>query len=181
MKISSIYRRLAAIGILLIGGSLAFGETGTLKVKATTGRAGIFVDDKYVGPAANFGVTRGYAVEAGEHTITVREPRYETATTHATVVAKKTVTVKVDLKALPEPKGPFGRLRVQGAEKYAAVYVNGGYMGHADEFDNFAQGLLLPAGSYSVKIVSVSGTPVAEQKVELKANETVIVRASGKA
>ncbi|MGA2133751.1 MAG: PEGA domain-containing protein [Bryobacteraceae bacterium] len=181
MKINSTGCRLAATGILLITGSLGFGETGTLKVKATTGRAGVFVDDKYIGPAANFGVTRSYAVEAGEHTITLREPRYEMATSHVTVVAKKTVTVKIDLKALPEPKGPFGRLRVAGAEKYAAVYVNGGYMGHADEFDNFAQGLLLPAGSYTVKIVSVSGAPLVEQSVDLKANATVIVHATGKA
>jgi len=101
--------------------------------------------------------------------------------THVTIVAGKTATVKVDLKPLPEPKGPFGTLRTIGGEKYSAVYVNGAYMGHVDEFDNFAQGLLLPAGEYTVKIVSVSGTPLVEQKVELKANETVIVHVTGKA
>ena len=52
-------------------------------------------------------------------------------------------------------------------------------MGHVDEFDNFAQGLLLPPGTYIVKIVPVGGTGV-EQKVELKANEATIVRASGR-
>jgi len=181
LKIKSIRFRLAAIGLLLAAGSLAFGQqTGTLKVKTTTGRAGVFVDDKYVGPAANFGITRSYAVAAGEHTVTLREPRYEVATTHVTVVAGKTVTVRQDLKALPEPKGPFGRLRTQGAEKYAAVYVNGAYMGHSDEFDNFAQGLLLPPGHYTVKIVPVSGGAGVEQSVDLKANETTVVRASGK-
>jgi len=181
MSSSSIRYRLAATAALLIAGTLAFGqEMGTLKVKATTGRAGVFVDDKYVGPASNFGVTRSYPVAAGDHTITLREPRYETATAHVTVTAKKTATVKVDLKALPEPKGPFGKLRTPGGDKYSAVYVNGAYMGHVDEFDNFAQGLLLPPGEYAVKIVSVNGAPVAEQKVVLKANETVIVKASGK-
>jgi hypothetical protein len=53
-------------------------------------------------------------------------------------------------------------------------------MGHTDEFDNFAQGLLLPPGEYAVKVVSVSGATAAEQKVVLKANETVIVHISGK-
>jgi len=181
MKPRSIRYRLVAIGFLLICGSLAFGQqTGTLKVKATTGRAGVFVDDKYVGPAANFGITRSYAVAAGDHTVTVREPRYESASTHVTVVARKTITVKLDMKALPEPKGPFGRLRTQGGDKYSAVYVNGAYMGHVDEFDNFAQGLLLPPGEYAVKIVSVNGAPLADQKVVIKANETVMVRVSGK-
>jgi hypothetical protein len=180
MKSNSILFRMAA-GVLLAAFSLAFGQqTGTLKVKTTTGRAGVFVDDKYVGPAANFGITRSYAVAAGDHTVTLREPRYEVATAHVTIVAGKTATVRQELKALPVPKGPFGRLRTEGPEKYAAVYVNGAYMGHMDEFDNFAQGLLLPPGPYTVKIVPVSGGAGMEQKVELKANETTIVRASGK-
>lgn len=181
MKIISVGFRRATAGMLLCACSLAFGQqTGTLKVKTTTGRAGIFVDDKYVGPAANFAITRSYAVAPGDHTITIREPRYETATTKVTIVAGKTVTVKQELKALPVPKGPFGRLRTEGAEKYAAVYVNGAYMGHEDEFDNFAQGLLLPPGHYMVKIVPLSGAPGVEQAVDLKANETTIVHASGK-
>jgi len=181
MKSNPIRFRLAAAVILLAACTLVFGQqTGTLKVKTTTGRAGVFVDDKYVGPAANFGVTRSYAVAAGDHTITLREPRYEVATTHVTVVAGKTVTVRQELKALPMPKGPFGRLRTEGNEKYAAVYVNDAYMGHVDEFDNFAQGLLLPPGQYTVKIVPVSGGAGVEQKVDLKANETIVVRVAGK-
>lgn len=180
MKCNLIQFRLVAT-VLLVACSLAFGQqTGTLKVKTTTGRAGVFVDDKYVGPAANFGVARSYPVSAGDHTITLREPRYEVATTHVTIVAGKTVTVRQELKALPVPQGPFGRLRTEGPEKYAAVYVNGAYMGHVDEFDNFAQGLLLSPGQYTVKIVPVSGVAGVEQKVDLKANETTIVRASGK-
>jgi len=181
MRINSVRFRIAAIGLLLAAGSLAFGQqTGTLKVKTTTGRAGVFVDDKYLGPAANFGMSRGYAVPAGDHTVTLREPRYEAATTHVTIVAGKTVTVRQELKALPVPKGPFGRLRTEGPEKYAAVYVNGAYMGHVDEFDNFAQGLLLPPGQYTVKIVPVSGGAGVEQNVDLKANQTTVVHASGK-
>ncbi len=63
MKIKSVRVHLAAAGMLLALGSLALGQqTGTLKVKTTTGRAGVFVDDKYLGPAANFGMARGYAV-----------------------------------------------------------------------------------------------------------------------
>ena len=174
MTIRSICFRFTTAGMLLAG-SLLFGQTGTLKVKTTTGRAGVFVDNKYVGPASNFGVTRKYAVAAGEHTITLREPRYETATTKVTVVAGKTVTVRQDLKALPPPKGPFGRLRTHAPDKFSAVYVNGEYMGHVDEFDNFAQGLLLPAGEYTVKIVPPGGGSGTEQKVDLKANETVVV------
>jgi hypothetical protein len=58
MKSNSIQFRLAA-GILLAAWTPAFGQrTGTLKMKTTTSRAGVFADDKYVGHAGNFGVTR---------------------------------------------------------------------------------------------------------------------------
>jgi len=33
-----------------------------------------FVDDKHLGPAANFGMSRSYALAAGDHTVTRREP-----------------------------------------------------------------------------------------------------------
>ena len=56
-------------------------ETGKLTVKANPGRAGVFVDGKYVGPAANFRIARTYAVPAGEHEIKLVDPRYEEVTT----------------------------------------------------------------------------------------------------
>ena len=40
-------------------------NTGYLKTKVDPGRAGVFIDGKYVGPAGNFGVSRKYAVAAG--------------------------------------------------------------------------------------------------------------------
>ncbi len=150
-------------------------QTGSLTVKTTTGRAGVFVDGKYVGPASNFGVSRTYAVAAGDHEVKLDEPRYEEATTKVTVQAGKKSVVRQPLKELPEPKGPFGRLRTQNPDKFAAVYVNDKYMGHVDEFDNFAQGLLLNPGDYAVKIVPASGAPI-EQKVKIETDKTVLVK-----
>jgi hypothetical protein len=180
-KEKSMRRATAIFALLVWAGSLAAQQSGFLKVKTTTGRAGVFIDDKYVGPAANFAVSRKYSVPAGAHTVTLREPRYESYTTQVTIVAGKTLVVKQDLKVLPPPKGPFGRLRTEGPDKFAAVYINGSYMGHVDEFDNFAQGLLLPPGQYTVKISPLTAGSELEQKVDVKANETVIVKVPGKA
>lgn len=151
-------------------------DTGKLTVKANTGRAGVFVDGKYMGPAANFRVARTYVVPVGEHEIKLEDPRYEEFTTKVTINKGKKTTLAQNLKELPMPKGPFGRLRTtESADKFAAVYVNDRYMGHADEFSNFAQGLLLPPGDYSVKIVSSSGQPVT-QTVKIEADKTVVVK-----
>lgn len=148
---------------------------GSLCVKANTGRAGVFVDGKYMGPAANFRVARTYSVAAGEHEVKLADPRYEELTTKVTVAAGKKTTIHQTLKELALAKPPFGRLRTESPDKFAAVYVNDKYMGHTDEFNNSSQGLLINPGEYSVKIVPASGAPVT-QNVKIEADKTVIVK-----
>ena len=150
-------------------------ETGSLSVKATTGRAGVFVDGKYLGPAANFRVARTYVVPAGDHELKLSDPRFEEFTTKVTIRPGKKTTVSETLKALPPAKPPFGRLRTESSDEFAAIYVNDRFMGHVDEFSNFAQALLLNPGEYTVKIVPASGSPVT-QTVKIEADKTVIVK-----
>lgn len=150
-------------------------ETGSLCVKAHPGRAGVFVDGKYLGPAANFRVARTYSVPAGDHELKLVDPRYEERTAKITVKSGKKTTIHETLKELPPPKPPFGRLRTESTDKFAAVYVNDRYMGHADEFSNSGQGLLLNPGEYSVKIVPASGAPVT-QAVKIEKDKTVVVK-----
>ncbi|HEY9140013.1 MAG TPA: PEGA domain-containing protein [Bryobacteraceae bacterium] len=159
---------------LLLALPLSAQQTGTLKVKVDPGRAGVFVDGKYLGPASNFGMTRTYTVAAGEHELKLEEPRYQEIVSKVTIEAGKRSVVSEKMTALPVPKPPFGRIRTHSADKYAAVYINGKYYGHNDEFDNFAQGLLLPPGEYEVRIEPASGTPVVK-KVTVVADKTVVV------
>lgn len=83
--------------------------------------------------------------------------------------------VRQTLKPLPPPEPPFGRVRVISSDKFAAVYVNGKYMGHADEFSNAFQGLLLKPGEYTVNVAPLSGS-AREEKVQIQAGSTVVVR-----
>ena len=171
------YHRVGLLALLAAAGTLMGQPSGSayLKTKVDPGRAGVFVDGKYVGPAANFGASRKYALPPGEHKIKLVEPRYEDVDTTVTLTAGKTTVVSQTMKALPVPKGPFGVLRTISPEKYAAVYVNDHYMGHADEFNNFAQGLKLPVGEYDVRIEPGAGAPI-KQHVKIDANKTVIVK-----
>jgi len=167
------------IWALLVAGALPLlcpaQDMGSLCVKATTGRAGVFVDGKYLGPASNFGVARTYKVTAGDHEVKLEDPRYEEVTTKVSIQAGKKTTIHQTMKELPLAKPPYGRLRTQNADEFAAVYVNDRYMGHVDEFNNFAQGLMLTPGDYVVKIVPASGAPVT-QNVKLEADKTVVVK-----
>ena len=73
-------------------------------------------------------------------------------------------------------KPPFGKLRVENADHFAAVYVNDKFMGHVDEFSNFAQALLLNPGAYEVKVVPSSGGSPVTKSVTIEADKTVIVK-----
>jgi hypothetical protein len=164
-----------ASALLLAALPLAAQQSGTLKVNVNPGRAGVFVDGKYVGPAKNFGMTRTYTVAAGDHEIRMVDPRYEEAVTKVTVSAGKKTEVTETLKPVPLAKPPFGVLRTESADKFTAVYINGKFFGHAGEFNNSVQGLLLPPGEYEVRLEPFSGAPVS-QKVKIEANKTVIVK-----
>ncbi len=151
-------------------------DTGSLKLQVNPGRAGVFVDGRYVGPAANFKIGQTYLVAPGEHEVRLVDPRYEEIVKKVTITAGKKTVVKETMKALPSAKPPFGTLRTENPDHFAAVYVNSRYMGHVDEFSNFAQGLLLNPGTYEVKIVpSGAGTPVIKS-VTIEENKTVLVK-----
>ncbi len=150
--------------------------TAYLKTKVNPGRAGVFVDGKYLGPAANFRMARKYQVSPGEHEVKLVDPRFEEFSTKISFASGKTSTLKETLKPLPLAKPPFGRVRTVNADKFAAVYVNGKYFGHVDEFSNFSQGILLNPGEYEIRIEPVAGGSPVTQKVRVEADKTVIVK-----
>ncbi|HWQ53243.1 MAG TPA: PEGA domain-containing protein [Bryobacteraceae bacterium] len=171
--------RIGAIFTLLFAASYTMFAQGTgggsLVTKVSPGRAGVFVDGKYVGPASSFRIARKYPVAAGEHEIKLVDPRYEEVVTKVTIQPGKKTKLAQTLKPLPKAEPPFGALRVQHADKFAPVYVNGKYCGHADEFSNVSQRLLLKPGEYEVKVEPASGAPIV-QKVNIEAGKTVTVK-----
>jgi len=163
---------------------LAAADTGYIKARGKPGRAGIFVDGKYVGPAVRFSVPEKYAVDPGEHEITVKDPRYEDYTTKVTVQPKKTTKISFKLKKLEEPKPPFGRFRFGGgvpesfisvaAGDTSAVYINGKFFGYVDEFNNAGGGVLLPPGTYKVQVSSPIYGEI-NQDVTIEANKVTVI------
>lgn len=165
------------IGVLVLlstAGALS-AQQAYLKTNVNPGRAGVFVDGKYVGPAANFRIGRTYALPPGKHEIKLVDPRFEEYSTTVELKAGKTTKVAQALKPLPPPKGPLGGLRTPINEKYAAVYVNDHFCGHAGEFNNSSQRMLLPVGEYTVRIERTTGGPLTKT-VKIEENKTVVVQ-----
>lgn len=170
---------LAAPTWLLLGSlALAAQQTdmGYLTAKVSPGRAGVFVDGKYLGPAANFRIARTYTLPAGDHEVKLVDPRCEEVVTKVTIQAGKKTTLRQTLKPLPLAKPPFGVLRTIHPDGMAAVYVNEKYYGHVDEFSNASQGLLLNPGEYLVKIVPVSGGAPVERKITIEVDKTTVLK-----
>ena len=121
-----IYQGLGVVALLSTAGVLPAqqGTTAFLKTNINPGRAGVFVDGKYVGPAGNFRIGRKYALPAGQHQVKLVDPRFEEFNTTVDLKAGKTTKLAEALKPLPPPKGPFGGLRTPVPDKYAAVYIN---------------------------------------------------------
>lgn len=128
-----------------------------------------------MGPAANFKVARTYEVPAGEHEVKLEDPRYQEIVKKVTITAGKKTVLKETMMALPPAKPPFGKLRVENADHFAAVYVNDRFMGHVDEFSNFAQTLWLNPGTYEVKVVPTNG-PTVTKTVTIEVDKTVLVK-----
>ena len=91
---------------ILVSLTCGAADNGRLKTEVSPGRAGVFVDGKYVGPAANFKIARTYEVAAGEHEIKLEEPRYQEIVKKITITAGKTTVMKETMVALPLAKPP---------------------------------------------------------------------------
>jgi hypothetical protein len=96
--------------------------------------------------------------------------------TSVTIEPGKTTKLSETMKAVPLAKPPFGVLRTISPDKFAAVYVNGRFMGHADEFSNPVQGLQLNPGEYTVKVAPLNGGEGKEERVRIEADKVTIVR-----
>ena len=160
-----------------------FGQ-GYIKCSGNVGRAGIFVDGKYVGPVARFTVAEKYEVAPGQHEIVLRDPRYEDFQTSVTVEEGKTTKIKFTMTKKPLPSPPFGRVRFGGgapdsfmsvvAGDTSAVYVNNAFWGYVDEFNNVGGGLVIPPGTYELKVDSPIYGQINE-KVTVEANRVTVI------
>ncbi len=73
--------------------------TATLKLKIKPKRAAVFLDEKYVGHAGEFGgAFRSMKISPGKHRIRVELPGYRTFDTEVNLLADQATEVKTELK-----------------------------------------------------------------------------------
>ncbi len=173
------------ISSLLVAGFVyGASEEGYIKARGKPTGAGLFVDGKYIGPAGRFTVPEKYKIAAGEHEVSLKDPRFEEYSTKVTVRPGKTAKLHYKLKKLEPPKGPFGRLRFggDGSESFisvtagdtGAVYINDKFWGFVDELNNAGGGILLPPGEYQVR-AETNNFGLVNQTVKIEAHKVTVI------
>jgi len=92
-------KRLISVTLHLSPRATAPDITATLKLKIKPKRAAVFLDEKYVGHAGEFGGSfRSMKISPGKHRIRVELPGYRTFDTEVNLLADQETEVKTELK-----------------------------------------------------------------------------------
>jgi PEGA domain len=91
-------KRLISVTLHLAPNATAPDVTATLKLKIKPDRAAVFLDEKYVGHAGDFGgAFKSMKISPGKHRVRVELPGYRTFDTEVNLLADQTTEVKTEL------------------------------------------------------------------------------------
>ena len=116
--------------------------------------AGVWVDGQYVGFVKELSGDKKLTLLPGKHEIVIRQAWYNEFVNEVILQPGKTYEVKVELvKSAQLPtKDATGELKIAATPSRAAVFVDGQYAGHVDEFDGVGQAMLLTPGQHRLHI-----------------------------
>ncbi len=155
-------------------------QVGYFRTKVWPQVAGLFINGNYFGTVAMYSHREAaIKLKPGTYEVEILDPRYKTLKAAVKIEEGKWTTLRRRLQPLQiDTEGPFGDLKTDGFPN-AAIYLNGKYYANTKELQNPLHTLLLRSGEYDMKIMSVSGEPIREEKITINADETVVVYAKG--
>jgi PEGA domain len=116
--------------------------------------AGVWVDGQYVGFVQELAGDKKLTLLPGKHEIVIRQAWYNEFAKELILEPGQTYEVKVELVKSAElpTKGATGELKIAATPSRAAVFVDGQYAGHVDEFDGVGKAMLLTPGQHRLRI-----------------------------
>lgn len=131
--------------------------------------AGVWVDGLYVGYVDELKGSKKLLLLPGEHQLTLRYAGYQELSKRVLIEPRQIQLVPVQLTRDPSvPNGDAtSEMKLSVTPSRAAVFLNGGYVGHVNEFNGPGQWMLLPPGSYSLEITLPGYLPF-ETKIMLR-------------
>ena len=116
--------------------------------------AGVWVDGQYVGFVKELEGEKKLKLLPGKHEIVIRQAWYNEFVKQIILEPGRTYDVNVELvKSAQLPtKDATGELKIAATPSRAAVFVDGQYAGHVDEFDGVGKAMLLTPGQHRLRI-----------------------------
>ena len=116
--------------------------------------AGVWVDGQYVGSVKELTGDKKLMLLPGKHEIVIRQAWYNEFVMEVILEPGKTHEVNVVLVKSPQlpTKDATAELKIAATPSRAAVFVDGQYAGHIDEFDGVGKAMLLTPGQHRLHI-----------------------------
>jgi hypothetical protein len=116
--------------------------------------AGVWVDGQYVGFVKELEGEKKLKLLPGKHEVVIRQAWYNEFVKQIILEPGQTYDVNVELvKSAQLPtKDATGELKISATPSRAAVFVDGQYAGHVDEFDGVGKAMLLTPGQHRLRI-----------------------------
>jgi len=116
--------------------------------------AGVWVDGQYVGFVKELAGDKKLRLLPGKHEIVIRQAWYNEFVKNVILEPGQSQEVKVELvkSARLPTKDATAELKIAATPSRAAVFVDGQYAGHVDEFDGVGKAMLLTPGQHRLHI-----------------------------
>ena len=117
--------------------------------------SGVWIDGKYLGYVRELKGDRKVMLPAGEHVILIRQDGFKDFTKTVGVAPDQIQTIAVVLEENPKltyPGSDAAEFRLDISPKRAAVFVDGGYMGHGGDFGGRFHSMLVSPGKHHLKV-----------------------------
>lgn len=153
--------------------SPTMGEVGFSADNQAERDSGVWIDGKYAGYVKELKGDRKVMLSPGEHEISVRQAGYKDFTKKIVVEPGQIQIVDVvmdeDTKAI-YPGADAVELRLDIRPKRAAVFVDGGYLGHGSDFGGRFHSMLVSPGKHQLK-VTLDGYRAYQSEINVLANQ----------
>jgi len=139
--------------------------------------SGVWIDGQYVGYLKELKGSNKILLMPGDHDIVVRQAGYKDFSARIPVAPGKKIVVPVRMEKDPRAKHPreTALVKISVRPVRAAVFVDGLFVGHVDEFNGLGQGMLLSPGKHHLRI-TLPGYQDFEMDVTLVANQRYQVK-----
>jgi len=139
--------------------------------------AGVWVDGQYVGFVKELAGDKKLRLLPGKHEIVIRQAWYNEFVKNVILEPGQSQEVKVELvkSARLPTQDATAELKIAATPSRAAVFVDGQYAGHVDEFDGVGKAMLLTPGQHRLHIALPGYLPF-DTMVDLRSQQKLKIQ-----